>query len=86
MALYGVVVTLILLAFCAGLGYTGRSGYTAHRRKRSWTRRDGTVCYARKKSWEVSPEEVPHWVFPLLFLTVYFLIVIPILVIQFFVL
>lgn len=88
-ALYGVLATLILLAFCAfcaGLGISGRSGYTAKRRKRSWTRKDGTVCYARKESWDVRAEELPDWVLPLLFLTVYFLITIPILVIQFIVL
>ena len=84
--LFGVLATLILLAFCAfcaGLGSIGRSGYSAHRRKRSWTRKDGTVCYARKESWDVREEEVPGWVFPLLFLTVYFLIAIPILMLTF---
>ena len=83
---YGALVTLILLgfcAFCASLGSIGRSGYTANRRKRSWTRKDGTVCYAHKESWDVREEEVPGWVFPALFLIVYFLIAMPILILTF---
>jgi hypothetical protein len=84
--LYGIVVTLIILVFCvfcAGIGSTGRSGYTAYRRKEKWVRKDGTVCHARKWKWEVSPEEVPDWVFPTLFLTVCFIIVIPLLILTF---
>ena len=86
MVLFGVLATLILLAFCAfcaSIGSIGRSGYTAHRRKEKWLRKNGTVCHARKSEWEVSPEEVPGWVFPFLFLTVYFIIAIPILILTF---
>lgn len=82
----GFLIALIIIGFsawCASIGSRGKSGYTAYRRKKSWTRKDGTVCYARKQSWTAREEEVPEWISWSIFFFVYFLITIPILTFSF---
>lgn len=83
--LFGIMGT-ILIALFAGfitlVGVQAKSGYTAHRRRKTWVRKDGTVCHARKSSWEVSPEELPPNTHKNIFALIYSICTIPLLLIR----
>jgi hypothetical protein len=82
--LFGIVATILIVIFAGFVTLVGvpvKSGYTAYRRTRTWTRRDGTVYQARKSSWEVSPEELPPNTYRNIFALIYSICTIPLLLV-----
>jgi len=83
--LFGIIGTMLIALFAGFVtlvGVQAKSGYTAHRRRKTWARKDGTVCHARKSSWEVSPEELPPNTHKNIFALIYSIFTIPLLLIR----